>query len=861
MSKAKMPAPALRFKTRNYKHELRLTPGTPRWVGNYTDAMWEAFFRQVAARDFTGVVFYAGYHPFEFILDYSGYPQAATQPAGQNAATRDAINRGLAVAKRYGLKTMIQHYVTHYTEPLARHLRLPMTGRYANTGHPELDRYHRWCYREIFKQCSDLSGMYFNYESSGNNWSAILRTAVAEFNSMSTKPIMVHRLWNLSDVEGVRALIKGYQGKTILSHKISDTNDTYYLPTADSRCGEWKEKLKGLDFEFIYCLGPCHNCGTNLCANLWADYDFVWDLAADAKKQGADGIGFHTVHEFFAPDMPGADKLYSEREMDLARLNVLHLDAFVDYVHGVRKSPAQRAARMAERMGVPAAAGKPLVAAIEAASRPVLLTFRQFCYGSAFDGYLNPGRYSHIQDPFYYYPATEMNNQASRAMWSCNRCDVSWLKKERDRKVCPDNQFQYIIDFVNPKKAKAVHNPEKLASMIDAVNRKALAALASYRRLVGDAAADLLERHMKPDVVLGEYVACELRAAVHLYGIYFATSKAQVVSRLRSGLTELRGVKESMQQPEEVLKVVLRDFMFDLSWGPDREIALASETLSAVESTDFPAAAFAAYVGSRREYNEIRRVCRAAREQNERTLAFAAGQFKAAMRLAKQSLKLLRDDAWRGLAANVESWLAFLESEFAAMTPPSTTVGAAPGEWLATRWEHAFRSGENFLEDFLSFFKSVPAGKPSIIRFRVWRTADALAVTMREDGVDPEQRKARWVEHMSTGSSSFVERLVVDVMSKDRPRRGFIIWPKGESVSMGDEPNVAVKTEYREAATAYETTAYLPFALIGKPPKKGDTWRFNIAANPAVTRNACFTWALQYDAGGNTRLFGRLKVV
>ena len=60
MSKAKAEKPALRFKTRNYKHELKLAPDVPRSILKYTDAMWETLCREIAARDFTGIVFYPG---------------------------------------------------------------------------------------------------------------------------------------------------------------------------------------------------------------------------------------------------------------------------------------------------------------------------------------------------------------------------------------------------------------------------------------------------------------------------------------------------------------------------------------------------------------------------------------------------------------------------------------------------------------------------------------------------------------------------------------------------------------------------------------------------------------------------------
>ena len=69
-----------------------------------------------------------------------------------------------------------------------------------------------------------------------------------------------------------------------------------------------------------------------------------------------------------------------------------------------------------------------------------------------------------------------------------------------------------------------------------------------------------------------------------------------------------------------------------------------------------------------------------------------------------------------------------------------------------------------------------------------------------------------------------------------------------------------VKTEYVEGKDGYEVTACFPYKMLGRKPKKGDVWRFNLTANPAVKRNHCVTWAMQYDAGcGNPALFGKMR--
>ena len=846
----------LRFKTRNYKHEIGLDGGRKRSILDYTDEVWETLCREIAAHGFTGLVLYTAYHPFEYILDYSGFPEAATQPARRRKAVREALNRGLRVAHKHGLLTFMQHYITHFTEPLARHLGIPTTGRLANIDHPEIIRYQRWCYREIFRQCPDLDGLYFNFESANNAYDQLLRTSVVEFNRMKRKPIAVYRLWGANDPAGVKALVRAYRGKSIIGHKISDSNDTYYLPVADSRATEWKRHLP--DTEFMFLVGPCHNCGTNLCQEMWGDYDFVHEMLRDAEAKGADAISFHTITEFFAPDVRSKG-VFSDEELALARYNVLHLDAVVDYVHGRRKSPRERAARLAGRTGVGARAGRHLYDAVTASSQLILLAYQQFCSGSALDGFLNPGRFSHIQDPFYYYPATELNHQATRLMWQLVRGDSSWLKKRLDSVVAPDGLLQYVIDAVDPSKPAAVQDPKKMAALLKKNVDASFAALARYRKSAGKRQADKLATYVRRNAAVGEFVRHEILAALPLYGIYFARTKGAVVSRLRKGLAEFEAMRRALPTNKVELARVNRALLMD-RFETARPIGLLKEVLHEVERTDFPMRAFRDWLASRREYNEIRRTMRALRCHNRQSVAHAARRLEAAVVKAKASLSALDAPRHRKLAGNVRAWIEFLDRELARTKPPKTVCTKRPGSWLPLFWDQAFRAGEDFAEDFLGFFKPLPLEPPSTLSLRVWRTSKELVVAMREQGVDVKQRKRQWKKYRGSGSDSFVEKIYVDVEGRGKARRVFIVWPAGESVSSGKQPNVNAKTSFTTDAASYTVTARLPWKLIGRRPKKGDVWRFNVTANPSIERNREFTWSPQYDAGaGSPALFGKLR--
>lgn len=868
----------VRFRTRNYKHEIRLHE-CPRSILNYTDEMWENLARQLIRGHFNGLVLYPPGHFFEYVLDYSTYPQAASKPEQLRTRVRESLNRGLAIIHKYGLNTFMQHFLGHFTQQLADAYKIPTTGRLSSIEHPEVDRYCRWCYHEIFRQVPDLDGLYFNFESTPNAHEHLLKTAIPEMNALDKKPIVVFRLWNYSNYDGMRRMMDAYQGRIILSHKVIDSSDAYYLPVADSRALEWKKHL-GPQIEFMYCAGPCHNCGTNLCDQLWGDYKFVQDLLADAQAKGADSISFHTVNEFFSPDLKAPKGLFTEHELNMARLNRMHVQAAMDYFVGQTRTPAERAAVLAKRNKVSHAAGKALLKAVEAASQPVLLTYQQFNYTSAHEGYVNYGRWSHIQDPFFYYPATELNDQASRLMWQVPRFGP-WVDKTIDTKVTPDGFMQHIIDYVDPSRPKAARHPEKVADMMAASMKTAYRALGQYRKLAGRKSAQALEYYLDWNRHLAGFEEHQIRAAIWLYSMYFAKKKAPIIAALKKGLGELELAQAftasneaaapqedknrepsnyTRPKPEAInsktYKVMLRVLMLDrLDVSP--EMTVAREVLDLIQRTEFPEAALAAFIESHRFYNETRRIMRPLKGHDERTVSVARGWLAKSLAAGQKSAKLLGKHP--SLAENVAAWVNFVKNEIARATPPSLVCGRdANSNWVSLQHDDSFKGGDNFMEDFLGFFQKLDYLRPSGLMFRVSRTDDELVVTLREQGVDMAARMARWKLFADEGSCSHVERLCFDVEAKGQRETHFIVWPMGSSVSMGRKPHMPVKTQFASDAVSWQTVARVPFSLLGRTPAAGETWGFNITSNPAVARNVCYTWACQYDNGGNAKLFGKL---
>jgi len=64
-------------------------------------------------------------------------------------------------------------------------------------------------------------------------------------------------------------------------------------------------------------VGPCHNCGSNICRSVWSDPEFIHTLLRRALRLGTDGINFHTWQEILADTFESGDVI-DESEHELA---------------------------------------------------------------------------------------------------------------------------------------------------------------------------------------------------------------------------------------------------------------------------------------------------------------------------------------------------------------------------------------------------------------------------------------------------------------------------------------------------------------------------------------------------------------
>lgn len=819
-------------------------------------ARWDAFFGAIARRGFNGFVIYSVYHPFQFILDYRGFPGAAEGDAAGRRRTREQLNRVLSLAHRRGLTTFLQHYVGHFTSALGRRLGIGIeesaATRLAGFEHPVIRAYQRYCYREIFRQCPDLDGLYFNYESCGANADLVLDTAIREANRMRRKPVFLHRLWGFNVPRLMRRLVAGYRGPTLLSHKISDTKDTYFYPAADTRLREWQRHVPGAPA--LYEVGPCHNCAANLARTLWSDYDFVRDILDDAASKGCDGFSFHQVNDAAAADTV------------LGRLNALHLEAMTDFIRGVRKDRRQQVAALAAATGARGRNAGRLFRAITAASRPLILAHQQFCVDSACDGWLNPGRHSLTQEPFFYYPATELNDQ-TRLLWSSVRTDTSWLKKTERNNVTPPRYTQYILDYVNPSRPRALLTPSAVAAQIRRDCGTASAAIRSYQAGPGAVRRSEVEPYIRAHCASGLHVAHEILAATETYALYFAATRPMILRHIDRALEPLGRDRRlaAVKLPEK-----------PKLWYAGMPAPAAIEKLRMlrrfVADGRFCFDAFRAFVKSHVEYNEIRRTARAFRLLRGPVLAAAGRQLRLSLRFADEAAARARRTPQEAACV---AWRDYVRLELERLRPPEVECPSR-GSSAAMRLYHddCFRTGEDHLDDFLGFFALLDYGYPSDLRCSLSRGDAWLTVTLEERGMDPKERRARWREFAHSSDLTYVMRLHFDVGNRAREVRSYMVMPLGgRAYRAGFEirggrdilhrPLVLIEAgkriESREWDDGYSLAFRIPLSELGVARTRG-VWGFNITANPSIRRNRQYTWSAQYDAGcGNPCLFGKLR--
>jgi hypothetical protein len=861
----------IRFKTRVYKHEAQFEApaagvrgahvGTDRPITRYSDAFCEAFFQNLVARHFNAVVVYSGYHPFEWFLDYQGIEHATDKPAALRQRNFEALSRFYGTAKKYGLRTFLHHYVSHFTQALADHLELGLSEkgtRLAAFDHPAIDDYNRYIYRRTFETIPALDGLYMNFESGGDAVPFMRRTLLEVANSLAKKPVLFFRLWGVTDVEGMKGLLAGYTGPKGLIHKSHETNDVYYYPVADDRVKVWKKAIPGIEFTFS--VGPCHNCGTNISMKLWTDPDYVHALLASMQEKGADSISCQSSKELFLPVLPGAD-IFPQADHDHARMNGGHLQAIVDYVRSEKPSKKEWAHRYAAAYGVDDKAGEAIRAAIVESSQIILKQYRQFCYGSPQEGYLYPARHSHYQEPFFYYPMSFLNRLGEvphQVGWR------SWAIRRKPIKVLPDDT-QAPIDFANPAiRRKPANNPLALARQIRRHIAASMKAIEQYRKMAADKADPALIAAVERNANNGQRVWREILIAIELCSCYFAKTKPAFFQHLAQA-------RRLMLEAVAVLGPNLKDTerygptTANGPFIPDKDAEQIAAILARAKD-DFPFAALQAYVRSHGRYNEIRRLCKPYVSIREQMTKRNLGLLKESLKAAEKAVSLLSKPCCALYRDNVMSWVDYLRAEIDWLTPPAMAcrpdeaTGANEG-WRRMVHDQCYRWGERCWEDFSSFFVRQDFFREDVCDCRATYTQEGLKLWLREHDIDWTERKAVWDANRGTVNQNGFMRIMLDpgntgsrivnytiyFEGSGGTRSEFVEHPNGHIHSGKPSQLAGCRTNFCHTDSNWRFDITIPWEQLGGRPGKGDTWRLNILSNPAVKRNRQVAWCQGYE--------------
>ena len=876
-----------RFASRLYKHEANITGegGWHTYVGDLDEAFWVKYVKALVRMHFTGLVFYAHYHPFECFLDYDRFPEAPHMPARRRAATLSGLKRAFGVARSFGLSTFMQHYLTHFPAGLARKhdLIFRKTGagsRLSALDHPVVDAYSRYVYRRTFEMLPELSGLYVNFESAPNSSDFVRRCLFPEIARAKHKVELVFRLWDFNSPRAMRALLAACPTKFRLAHKVMDRSDVYYYPKADPRVIEWKNQLGPVEWMFL--IGPCHNCATAQSRKLWCDADFVQLVLADMQKKGADSFAFHTVFELLAPDIDAA-QIVGKREIEMAYLNRGHLDAAVDYVRGnlsrglPRTLPSARAfltdavrvRRLAERLRIDLRRAAVAHKAIRETSHISLVSMQQHFSTSSEEGYLYPERTSYYQDPFL-FPTMRFANDEP---WAAMTLTTSWLNRALKLRNVADD-VQPAIDYANPEKEKAPRHPVKMAAIL---KRHSETALALAKKAAGRRPAPVMSRLVvgaREMYNWGMRVRHETLVGVNLFGVFFSNSRARTLRLLRRAIAELDAARRYMRE-DDALSAQRIPLLQQGS--PEKDLARLRRLLRHVEKTDFPYAAFAAFAKSLERYNEIRRVVRPNKVTRKEESWLVRRQLSESASAAEKAARLLRAPRHRRFRANVETWLSYVNAEVAGVTPPG--YSARPSDAVADDegfvplvHDRCFRYAENCIDDLDGFFTRRQWSRADDVSFRMTHDRTGVRLSLMERLVDVGSRRRSWERYEGTRSETFYWRVYVDARRTGRRMDIWSIFPMGRALLKGafeiiDRQNTVLKTGQPVEGGAARFTSgrnwwrldyLLPWKVLGVRAKPGDKWRVNVTATPASgtpllpsegndLRNRQFAWCRGWE--------------
>ncbi|MBN1808393.1 MAG: hypothetical protein JW909_04955 [Planctomycetes bacterium] len=853
-----------RFSIRNYKHELNLIPDTPRSILSYTEDFWSSVCREIVRRHFTGVVFYINAVPFEHFLDFNEFSDATDVPADVRSRVRDAFNMLLAVSRRYGLRTFLQEYLSHYPARLADSRNLLFNARnrsgaacLANFHHPVLHDFFRYTHTRIFELCPDLDGLYLNYESSPNAVELMKDVVIPALSSLERPPVLFHRLWYFTVPREMCDMAESYPGETVVGHKIMDTMDAYNYPAADTRIAEWKAAFaeRGLDIPFVYLVGPCHNCGSNISRRLWSDPEFIHAALSRALKLGADGISFHTVWELTADEFDSSPVI-DPHEREMARLNHFHLESVVDFVRGLPFDEKRVVSEHARHFRLKSRGAASLYRTLRDSSRAEILHLMQFPLTTQ-EGYHLDARRQLSQHPFFYMPVSYHNRQHAEdphQFWS-------YLSKAKKASPYPGD-LQTIFDFVDPAAPVTKNNPLVLAASMERLGKSSAASARTLARKVGPELALLAadNRHVA--------VSCarDIRAGAALFRLYFDASRSRAVAHVEEAIAELSALKRDIRT-HGVPYIHMHG-----GHDPDRDIS-ALKKLKRALRTDFPFPAFRSYAESRRLYCEIRRHVRPWRMWSARSIRKASSLLKRSRSAALAALDKCRDTRF---ASNVRLWIDWLDSEISWIKPMRLTCSDLPGELIRMVHDNCFGYGGFAWQDFLSFFQPLRCDKDVRLFCGVHREADRLVISAHEDGCDMKERTAHWARFAGGRDPAGFLRVFIDTANDGRRLQCYSIFP-GAAAATRFEMQVRGRQDVLvlpdrvaagwDATFAHDRDSWtlvfkIPFKQLGGAPAKGDTWGFNVTGNTHIARNHGVALYKAYEMGpGNPSRMCTLEFV
>jgi hypothetical protein len=255
----------------------------------YDESFWTGFLQELALARYNMIVFWHT-HPHPGLIAYDEYPEAAFYDPDRQAENIAQFQKILRLAKGMGIDVVLMQYNIHVSPGFARKHDLgsiKLEAGYGGQDTPLVRRYNRYCLEKLFDTYPDLAGLMIGGELNKDAFDFLETTILPVLRAAASRPALHFRLWGQHFPDQVQALAAKMPRRFVMWHKIS--KEMISVPQADLRFSRWLEHVPGVPICAI--TGSGNASAFRHQGRIYADPAFVAKQLEDLRQRGGSGVG------------------------------------------------------------------------------------------------------------------------------------------------------------------------------------------------------------------------------------------------------------------------------------------------------------------------------------------------------------------------------------------------------------------------------------------------------------------------------------------------------------------------------------------------------------------------------------------